>query len=511
MAALSKDSPVGIVGAGTMGSGIAQVAAAAGHPVLLFDAAAGAAQRGRDGIAKALARLVDKERMTDEARDALLSRVSVIDDLGQLAPARLVVEAIVEDIGIKRDVFRRLEDICGDEAILATNTSSLSVTAVGAGLNRPERLVGMHFFNPAPVMKLVEVISGLATDRGIAETVHATAAAWGKAPVHATSTPGFIVNRVARPFYAEALRVLQEGGASVATVDAVMREAGGFRMGPFELMDLIGNDVNYAVTSSVWNAYYNDPRYAPSLAQKELVDAGRLGRKSGIGWYPYGEDAATPQPATADPAPPPGRVLVDGDLGPAEALAGVIEKAGIPVQRIAGSDGGDGALVLDDAVVRLTDGRSATERAARGDDEPDKVILFDLALDYAAAGRIALAPAAQASPAALAAATGLFQALGMKVSVIADIPGMIVARTVAMLANEGSEALYQGVTDAAGVDTAMMQGVNYPRGPLAWADAIGPARVAALLDNLASSYGEDRYRLSPLLRRKVLAGGSFHE
>ncbi len=500
MARLSPTTPVAVVGAGTMGAGIAQVAAAAGHPVMLHDARTGTAEAAKEAIAAALARDVAKGRMTDEARSALLDRIVPTSDLSGLAPAGLAIEAVVEDLKVKREVFAALEAVVADDAVLATNTSSLSVTAIAAGLRRPGRLVGLHFFNPAPRMALVEVVSGLATDADIAEAACATAAAWGKTPVHARSTPGFIVNRVARPFYGEAFRLLAEGAADAATIDAVMTESGGFPMGPFALMDLIGHDVNAAVTRAVFEAFGNDPRYAPSPFQAELIGAGWLGRKAGRGVYDYGGGAPRPMPQTAPAAPPPTRVVVEGDLGPAESLADAIVESGLPC----GRTDGRGRILLDGAVLRLGDGRMATERAAAGERD---LVLFDLALDYRSAGRVALAVADQAGAPAAAAAAGLFQALGKAVSIVDDVPGLIVLRTVAMLANEAADAVRAGVAEAAAVDTAMTIGVNYPLGPLAWAGRIGIGRVVTVLDNLARVTGEDRYRASPGLRRRVWAEG----
>jgi 3-hydroxybutyryl-CoA dehydrogenase len=485
-----------------MGTGIAQIAAAAGHPVLLHDAKERAAERAVQGMAAALEKRVAQGKMSAEARSGLLGCLRACSSLAELAPAALVMEAIVESLEAKRALLRELEPLLGDGAILATNTSSISVTAIGAALRWPGRLVGMHFFNPVPVMALVEIVSGQATEPGVAETAFDTAAAWGKSPVHARSTPGFIVNRVARPFYAEALRVLNEGGGDIATLDAVMREAGGFRMGPFELMDLIGNDVNFSVTRSVYDALYQDPRFTPSLIQEELVSAGFLGRKSGRGFYRYDEGAERPEASSARLGPKPGRVAVCGDLGVLGQLLPALERSGIAIRYR--DVPATGRIEVDGRVsVALSDGRTATERMATESGLP--LVLVDLALDYGGASRVALAVADQASPDDLARAAGLFQALGKHVSVLDDVPGLIVMRTVCMLANEAADAVAQGVCSAEAVDMAMRLAVNYPRGPLAWAESIGLGCVVQVLTHLAAGYGEDRYRVSPLLRRKVFS------
>jgi len=515
--ALPRNATVAVIGAGAMGAGIAQTAALAGHPVQLHDTRFGAADAAKAGIADALARVVAKGKLPAAEVDAALNRIATVVTLPDACTASLVVEAIVEDLAAKRELFARLEHIVTPACILASNTSSLSITALGTGLSHPARMVGMHFFNPVPLMPLVEVVSGLATDPEVAARIFATAAAWGKTPVHAASTPGFIVNRCARPFYGEALRLLHEGAAAPATIDAVLREAGGFRMGPFELMDLIGHDVNYAVTQSVWEAFYHDPRYMPSARQRELVAAGFLGRKSGRGFYAYGPGTALPPPQTEAPGPRPVRVIVHGDAGGAPArvapLVARLDAAGVAVERApADARFGSGALQVvgpaGDAWLVPTDGRTATARAALAGVRD--LIVFDLALDYATATRLAVACADGSSDAAAAAATGALQAAGLAVSRIDDCPGLVVLRTVAMLANEAADALVQGVADAAAVDLAMVKGVSYPRGPLAWADAIGVATVRDALAHLGAHYGDGRYRISPLIARRALTGRPLH-
>ena len=287
----SKCYPVAVLGAGTMGEGIAQIAATSGHPVMLYDVSQAQTQGAIENIAKRLERSVNKEKITDEKRTQILANISPARALGELAQVKLAIEAIIEDLGIKQDVFSQLESLLEADAILATNTSSIDLNKMGSKLKHPQRLVGMHFFNPAQVMALVEIVHSTETDSEVADLVFSLAEEWGKSPVHVRSSPGFIVNRAARPFYSEALVILKEGGTDAANCDAIMRDCGGFRMGPFELMDLIGLDVNYAVTCQIWKSYEQHPRFAPSMLQKELVDSGRLGRKSGRGFFQDGADA----------------------------------------------------------------------------------------------------------------------------------------------------------------------------------------------------------------------------
>ena len=503
MSALQATDLIGVIGAGAMGSGIVQVALNAGHHVVLHDAAPAALDRGIASIADAYQRLQARGKIDEATRLDRLGRLQRGAHLADLSKAALVIEAIVENIDIKAKVLAEVEALLAPNAIIASNTSSLSVTAIAARLQRPQQVAGLHFFNPAPVLPLVEIVSGKVTAQAVADTLFATALAWGKVPVRCASTPGFIVNRVARPFYGEALRLLTERAAGVAAIDAILRGSGGFRMGAFELMDLIGHDVNYAVTRSVYDALYSDARYTPSLQQKELVDAGWLGKKTGSGFYQYGADALNPAAPIAAPAAAPTAIVVEGDLGVAAPLAALAQAAGIAVSFIAGP----GLLRIAGHAVALSDGRSATARFTA---DADVAVLFDLALDYAKATTIAIACADQAPAGALAAVTGFFQALGKQVIVIDDAPGMVVMRTVAMLANEAAEVVQQGIASVQDADLAMVNGVNYPRGPLAWADAIGPAVIQRVLAHLAATYGEERYRSSPLLARRALTGQPFY-
>lgn len=304
---LGPDATVGVLGAGAMGSGIAQVAAAAGHRVLVTDARSEALEHAKAGVETRLAREVEKGRLDAAAAGRLAERISWAPGAaGELVIFRhcgLVIEAIVEDLRAKQEAFRGLEEIVPDDCVLATNTSSLSITAIAAACRRPERVIGAHFFNPAPVLPLVEIVPGLTTGPGIAAATRALMNAWGRTTVLAADTPGFIVNRIARPFYGEALRLYEEGIADRSTIDWAMTELGGFRMGPFDLMDLVGNDVNLAVSRSIFEGLQYDPRYKPSVTQQRLVEAGFLGRKSGRGHYDYRNGRGTPKPEPRrDPA-----------------------------------------------------------------------------------------------------------------------------------------------------------------------------------------------------------------
>ncbi len=490
-----NEAPLLVVGVGVMGVGIAQVAAQAGHAVMLYDAREGAAGEAKTRLAKSLDALVAKGKLTAQGVAQTLSRIDAIASLEAAAPARLVVEAIVEKLDVKRGLFQQLEAIVAADCVLATNTSSISVTAIANGLQHPGRLVGMHFFNPVPLMRLVEVVSGLQTDPAVAAAIFELSRVWGKVPVHARSTPGFIVNRIARPYYAETLALLQEQAATPAVLDACLRAAG-FRMGPCALMDLIGHDTNFSVTSSVYEANFYDKRFAPSLVQRELVDGGLLGRKSGRGFYDYAEGAAQPASAAfaAVPLPVAQSLRVRGRGAVAERLAGALAQAGRAFQRDENSDWL--GLEVDGSQLRLTDGRPAGQLGV-------EVAVFDLPVSGETGTALAWAPSSRASDGWCAAAAAWLQALGFSPQRIADVPGLVVSRTLAMLINEAADAVQQGVCTPEGADAAMKLGVNYPAGPFEWLTRWNTEAIIGLLDALDAHYRGERYRVSPWLRQRA--------
>ncbi|AMR17732.1 3-hydroxyacyl-CoA dehydrogenase [Klebsiella quasipneumoniae] len=459
---------VAVIGSGTMGAGIAEVAAAAGHPVRIFDINPKAVGQAIEGIAGRLASRVARGKLAPEQADALLARLHPAHDLAALAYADLVIEAASERLEVKAALFAQLAAICSPSTLLTSNTSSISITAIAAGVKNPERVAGLHFFNPAPVMQLVEVVSGLATSAEVVEQLCQCVSGWGKRPVRCRSTPGFIVNRVARPFYAEAWRALEEQVAAPEVIDAALRDGGGFPMGPLALTDLIGQDVNFAVTCSVFNAFWQDRRYLPSLLQQELALAGRLGKKSGHGVYRW--------PAETQP----------------EVTLPPVATGAQSVMTVS-----DSVTELDELLLLETEGETALALSVK---HRRPVVVYDLC----ASDTVALAAAATNAPAATDKAVHYFQQQGKKVLRIADYPGLLVWRTVAMLVNEALDALQKGVASAQDIDTAMRLGVNYPQGPLAWGESLGWRRVLRLLENLHHHYGEERYRPGSLLRQKAL-------
>jgi len=380
---------VSVIGAGTMGAGIAQIAATKGNQVCLYDSFNGSIEKAEEKIKKILARLVEKERITQEENDEIIDRILFTKKIEDIKDSQLVIEAIIENLEIKKETFAKIESIVDKQCIIGSNTSSLSIASIASACKKPERVIGIHFFNPAPLMPLVEIIPAVQTTDETLEKTKSIIDVWDKVTVIAKDTPGFIVNRVARPFYGESLRIYEEGVADFSTIDWAMKEIGGFRMGPFELMDYIGNDINYTVTETVFSAFYFDSRYKPSFTQKRMMEAGYLGRKSGRGYYNYNKD---------------------------------IPKAN------------------EDRTV-------------------GKKILW---------------------------------------------------RVLAMLINEAADALFLNIATKEDIDLAMIKGVNYPKGLLAWADEIGIKNILNQLESLQLEYGEDRYRPSPLLKRMAKENKRFY-
>ena len=495
------NAPVLVVGAGIMGAGIAQVAAQAGHQVFLFDLREGAAANAKAKLTATLDGLVVKGRLSAEQAQAALARIEAVSSLQAAASAHLVVEAIVENLDAKRSLFQQLESLLAEDAVLATNTSSISVTAIANGLKHPARLVGMHFFNPVPLMKLVEVVSGLQTTPAVAEAIFTLSKSWGKAPVHAKSTPGFIVNRIARPYYAETLALLHEQAATPQVLDACLKAAG-FRMGPCELMDLIGHDTNFAVTNSVFEANFFDKRYMPSLVQREMVDGGLLGRKSGQGFYRYPAGAPSVAVPSVAAVVPPQKLYVHGEGAIADWL--FVAASRLPQAKAERSSASPWTgLAIDGAMLRLTDGRTASELAVLTGHA--NVAVFDRfePQDGAAPRALAYGVAEGASQAWQTQAPAWLAALGFAPVPLVDLPGLVVARTLAMLINEAADAVAQGVCSAEGADAAMKLGVNYPKGPFEWLADWSAQGVVRMLDALDAHHRGERYRANHGLRREA--------
>jgi 3-hydroxybutyryl-CoA dehydrogenase len=472
-----------------MGAGIAQVAACAGHRVLLADALPGAAAGAAERIGKRVAELVAKGKLQLQTPELDIGPVE-IEAMGNCS---LIIEAVTERLDVKGDLFCRLESIVGETAVLASNTSSLSLAAIAARLEHPERFLGLHFFNPVPLMRLVEVIPGPATEPRTADRARTVVGAWGKQAVISAPTPGFIVNRVARPFYAESWRLLEEQAATAEVIDQVMVAAGQFPMGPFTLMDLIGHDVNEAVTRTVWESFGYDEWFAPSLTQRLLVESGRFGRKTGRGIYDYTSGTGVPVPQPAAPRRAPAFVTATDD----SELRPLITRSKVPVMHA------DAPTRLPSGTIMARcDGRSATALAY---ELGSPVVVVDRCVDDATATGVAIAASGNCGPSDLSDAIGLLQACGLDVYPIADVPGLVLTRTVAMLANLALDAVGQKVASAADIDIAMKLGTGYPIGPLEWCDRWGARTVLRILDELSGYYRNGRYRASPALRRRALA------
>ncbi|HYR34035.1 MAG TPA: 3-hydroxyacyl-CoA dehydrogenase [Burkholderiales bacterium] len=480
-----SDLTAAVAGAGTMGRGIAQVLAQCGVRTLLYDAQPGAAGRAIDSISQALARLAEKGRVKDP--QSIVRRIEVVPGLQALAPCDVVVEAIIEDLAAKRILFSELEEIVSERCILASNTSSLSVTAMAAACKRPGRVAGYHFFNPVPVMKIVEVVDGVLTEPWVTDALTALAQRFGHTPVRCKDTPGFVVNHAGRAFVPESLRVLAEGIADFATIDRILVDAAGFRIGPFGLMDLVGLDVAHAVMKSMYEQYFEEPKYQPSFIAEPRVAAGLHGRKTKRGWYEYAPDLQVPPEPPAPTRKP----------ATAWAVAELKELLNVPFAEKSRAD------VCFVAPLGLDATAAALEQGL----DPARTVAVDPLFGFRKRRTLMVTPVTK--PEVRDAAHALLAADGVPVSVINDSPGFVAQRVVAHIVNVGCDIVQMRIATPDDLDRAVMLGLGYPKGPLAMGDALGAKRILEVLQNMHQLYQEPRYRPSPWLRRRAQLGVSL--
>jgi len=489
-----------------MGRGIAQIAAQAGATVHLYDTQAAAIAKARDDVFSQWDRLQEKGRMTADAVQANKGRLLAADSLQALSGCALIVEAIVERLDVKRSLFAELEGVVGEDAVLATNTSSLSVTAIAAGLKRPQRVAGYHFFNPVPLMKVVEVIAGLKTDEAVCDGLAEFARQMGHTPVRAQDTPGFIVNHAGRAYGTEALRIVSEGVTDFATVDRILRDQVGFKLGPFELLDLTALDVSHPVMESIYRQYYDEPRYRPSVITAQRLAGGVLGRKVGEGFYRYVDGKAqVPAEPTAPQVSEMPPVWVSTRAARRSELYQLLKDLGANIET--GQSPSSQALTL---VAPL--GFDVTTVAVVERLDPARTVGIDLLVEDAATKRRVLATNPATRTDMRDAAHALFSRDGKAVSVIRDSGGFVTQRVVAAIVNIASDICQQRVCSPKDLETAVTLGLGYPLGPLAMGDRWGPTNVLEVLFNMQTVYGDPRYRPSPWLRRRGAIGLSLtHE
>jgi 3-hydroxybutyryl-CoA dehydrogenase len=497
--ALRPDLILGVVGTGIMGRGIAQIAAQAGVKVLLYDTRADAAPAARDYISGTLAKLVEKGKLGADAAQRAVGNVEVAHVLPALSHCHLVIEAIVENLEAKRELFAHLEAIVSEACILATNTSSLQVTSVAAGCKHPERVAGYHFFNPVPLMKVVEVIEGVMTAPWVGDALTTLTRRMGHKPVRAKDTPGFIVNHAGRAYGTEALRIVSEGIADFHEIDRILREGTGFRMGPFELLDLTGLDVSHPVMESIYHQYYQEPRYRPSPITGQRLAAGLIGRKVGRGFYRYEAGTQEKMPVAAAPLVRPARVWISsGGLG--TRLRELVARLGAPLDA--------GAAPAADSLCLVAPlGHDATTAALAEGLDPARTLALDCLFPLEKRRTLMTTPVTRAEM--RDAAHGLLGSDGVAVSVIHDSPGFVAQRVIAQIVNIACDIAQQRIASAQDIDIAVTLGLGYPMGPLAWGDALGPERILAVLQALHAFYGDPRYRASPWLKRRALLGVSL--
>lgn len=505
---------LGVCGAGTMGAGIAQLGVGCGMRTILYDPLPEALERGAERVRKGIEKWRENGRLSPEQADGALALLETTSELERLAPCELVIEAAPEQLELKHDLFRRLSAVCAPHAVLATNTSSIPVTQIASAASNPERVCGMHFFNPAPLMQLLEVIAADQTGERALAVAFATGRQMGKHVILAQDGPGFLVNRCGRPFNGEALRCLQERLATHQEIDRIVRLGGGFRMGPFELMDLVGVDTGYAVARSFAELSFGEPRWRPSPIQARLVAAGRLGRKSGRGFYDYSQERyRPPDPEPLEPSGGEGTALViEGDGAVANGLRERARRAGFDLRAE-----GPGELYIyagAGTAQPLRGGAPAAvllagpSLAARGETQ---AIGFHLVPPLDNAQLVELAALPTAPGFAKQAIESAFRALGFHHQWVDDAPGLVLGRIVSQLINEAAFALGEGVGSAEDIDAGLELGLNHPRGPVRWSEEIGPAHALAVLDALFEERREERYRAAPLLRRAVALGRGLRE
>lgn len=496
-----RDLVVGVLGAGTMGRGIAQVAAAAGMPVRLFDADPRQLDDAVAFIGRMFNRAAEKGRMSAEEAGAAIDRIRIAGGLNGFSDCHLVIEAIVEDLDIKQRTFAELDRVVGGEGILATNTSSLPVTGIAARAEHQHRIAGLHFFNPPPLMKLVEVIAGLRTDRAVAEALLTIARRMGKYPVLCQDTPGFLVNHAGRAYAPEALRIVSEGICEPVDVDRVMKDAVGFRMGPFELLDLVGIDVAHSVMEAIYHQYYEEPMYKPSVIGEQRKAGGLHGRKTGAGFYRYRDGGPMlPEEAAAPGVDNPRVWISSSDEASRNMLTAIMEAAGADVQT------GEGRS-RDATCVVTPLGADASTCAVAESLDPTRTVAVDTL--SGCKGRRTIMTTPVTDPGHRDAVHALLAADGTPVTVIRDSPGFIAQRIVAMIVNVSCNIAQQRIAAPDDIDTAVKLGLNYPKGPLELGDEVGPKRVLHILRRLSRCYGDPRYRPSPWLVRRADLGLSL--
>jgi 3-hydroxybutyryl-CoA dehydrogenase len=492
---------LGVVGAGVMGLGIAQIAIQAGLRVRLHDAREGAALAGVSQLHQALAKLHDKGKVTPETIGHAQQHLVAVDSLVGMSDCDVVVEAIVEKLEAKQALMAELEGIVLPGAILATNTSSLSVTAIAAGLKQPERVVGFHFFNPVPLMKVVEVIDGVLTAPMHVQSLLALGRRMGHTAVHAKDTPGFIVNHAGRGYGTEALRVLAEGVGSVEDIDRVLRETAGFRLGPFELMDLTGLDVSHPVMESIYHQYFQEPRYRPQVLTRQMLTAGVLGRKTGRGFYSYVDGVQQKTSEAPESHTRPEKVWISKvDVLGHERASIVLNALGAVIDH--------GKKPAPESLCVVTPvGLDVSSLAVTQGLDPSRTVGIDTLFDSSKRRVLMLSPTV--SPVRAEEARGLLGKDGVPVTVLQDSAGMVAARVVATIVNIASDMAQQGIASPGDIDRAVQLGLGYPFGPLAWGDRLGAARVLQILNELHGFTGDPRYRASPWLKRRALLGLSL--